>query len=271
MRRFISPILLILIACSTGFLRAQTTLPADSGHFTINEGSHPVGRSDFSIQPVNQGSIATPAAYSVNSHGTLTLKDTSYSFSGSGSLDSNLGILQEDLNGIVNGAAVTFALRTTGNKFAINISASGKTYQNSLNCPGPTVFFPDFDLAGYDILLGLASSHPGAVNWALIPKQTGILSAATLASQPDVQATLNGKPLTVHHQSLTIGSVTSELYYSGNNRILEVDIPSQAFAIVHDNFQLKAPPPPPPQTAPAQAAPDGQQPPNTGNPPAQPQ
>lgn len=262
--------LLLFSACALTGLNAQTPLPADSGHFTINEGNHTVGRSDFSIQPLRQGSITTPAAYSVNSHGTLTLKDTSYSFSGSSRLDGNLGILQEDLNGIVNGSAVTFALRTSGNKFAINISASGKNYQNSLNRPGQTVFFPDFDLASYEILLSLAASHPGAANWALVPKQTGILSTASLAPQVDVPATLNAKPSAVHHQSLTIGSVTSELYYSGTNRILEVDIPSQAFAIVHDNFQLQVPPPPP-QAAPAQTNPNGQQPPSTGNPPTQPQ
>lgn len=259
------PLLLaLLLLASANCLLAQSALSADSGHFIINEGNHPVGRSDFSIQPVHQGSIATPSAYSVNSHGTLSLKSASYSFSGNGSLDSNLGILQQDLNGIINGSAVTFAVRPSGGKFAINISANGKNYQNSLNGPGPTVFFPDFDLASYEILLSLAASHPGTMTWALIPKQTGILSAANLTAQADVQATLNAKPITVHHQSLTIGSVTSELYYSGANRILEVDIPSQAFAIVHDSFQLQAPPPPPPQTAPA-----GQQQPNGGNPPGE--
>ena len=72
--------------------------------------------------------------------------------------------------------------------------------------------------------------------------------------------------LTVHHQSLTIGSVVSELYYSPANRILEVDIPGQAFAIVHENFQLQAPPPPP-----ADASPTGQQQQNPGDPPTQPQ
>jgi len=260
--------LILFSAFATASLSAQTAFPADSGHFTINEGSHPVGRSDFSIQPVRQGSITAPAAYSVTSHGSLTLKDTSYSFSGSGRLDGNLGILQENLNGIVNGSAVTFALQTNGGKFAIDISANGKAYQNSLSTPGSgpgsTVFFPDFDLASYEILLNMVAAHPGTLPWALIPKQTGILSAANLAPQEDAPATLNGKPLTVHHQSLTIGSVTSELYYSARSRILEVDIPSQAFAMVRDNFQLQAPPPPPAQTNAEQQS-------SPASPPAQPQ
>ena len=148
---------------------------------------------------MKQGSIATPAAYTVTSHGSLSLQNTKYSFSGSGSLDRDLSILQENLNGIVNGSAVTFAVHPSGGNFVIEISADGRSYRNSLNRPAQTVFFPDFDLAAYDILLNLAARHPGTPISALIPKQTGILSTATLAPQADVQGTLNGKALTLHH------------------------------------------------------------------------
>jgi hypothetical protein len=246
LKRFL-PFLLLLI--SSAALHAQVALSIDTAHFVINQGNHPVGRTDFSIQPIKQGNISTPGAYSVNSHGTLTLQKTSYSFSNSGSLDGNLGILEEDLNGIVNGAAVNFSVRPNGGAFAVNISANGTNSHSSLNRVGQTVFFPDFDLASYDILLNLRAHNPGAPISALIPKQSGFILPATIAAQVDVQGTLSGRAIAVHHVSLTIGSVTSELYYSTSNRILEVDIPSQTFAIVHDNFQLKAPPPPPPNTA----------------------
>src|SRR5271154_6624070 len=124
--------LALLIGCflSVPESQAQTTLPADTGHFTINQGNHTVGRSDFSIQPVKQGKITTPSAYAVTSHGTLTLKSTSYSFSASGSLDEDLAILTENLNGVVNGSAVTFAVGSSGGNFAIDISANGRSYRN---------------------------------------------------------------------------------------------------------------------------------------------
>ncbi len=258
--------LTLISACAINSLHAQTALPADSGHFIINQGNHPVGRSDFAIQPVRQGTISTPDAYSVSTHGTLSLQNTTYSFSGSGSLDKDLGLLQENLNGIVNGSAVTFGVRANGGGFVIDISANGRGYRNSLARSAPTVFFPDFDLAGYEVLLALAARHPGTQVTALIPKQTGILSAAKLAPQADVQATLNGRPLTVHHSSLTVNSVVSELYYSGSGRVFEVDLPSQTFAIVREHFQLQPPPPPPPD-----AAPNAQQPANPASPPASPQ
>jgi hypothetical protein len=242
--------LALAAALSASALYAQSALSAESPHFTINQGNHAIGRSDFSIQPVKQGPIVTPAAYSVTSHGTLSLQNTKYSFSASGSLDSNLAILQENLNGIVNGAAVTVAVRPVAGNFAIDISANGKSYHNSLNRPAQTAFLPDFDLAGYAILLDLATRHPGTQIWVLIPKQTGILSATTLAPQADVQGTLNSKAMTVHHSSLTIGSVVTELYFSAANSLLEVDIPSQTFAVVRENFQLQPPPPPPPEAAP---------------------
>jgi hypothetical protein len=250
-----SLILGMLLGFTTLSLAAQTNPLTDSAHFTINQGNHPVGRSDFSIQPLKQGAISTPAAYTVTSHGTLTLPKTTYSFSENGSLDQDLAILTEDLNGIVNGSAVTFAVTSKGANFAIDISANGRNYKNSLSRPAQTAFFPDFDLASYEILLDLATGHPGAPISALIPKQTGILSSATLAPQADVQATSNGRSMTVHHTSLTIGSVVSELYYDNSDRIFEVDIPSQTFAIVRENFQLQQPPPPP-----AEAAPNAQQP-----------
>jgi hypothetical protein len=238
-------ILALLLGVSAASAHAQTTIPADTAHFTINQGNHAVGRTDFSIVPTKQGSITTPTEYSVISHGALSVQNTKYSFSSSGSLDKDLSILQENLNGLVNGSAVTFAVNPSGGNLVIDISADGRSYRNSLNRPAQTVFFPDFDLSSYDIFLNLAARHPGTPISALIPKQTGILSAANLAPQADVQGTLNGKALTLHHSSLTIGSVVSELYYDAGNRILEVDIPSQTFAVVHDNFQLQPPPPPP--------------------------
>ena len=254
-------ILIFLLGFSAHSLVAQSSLPPDSARFTINQGSHAVGRTEFSIIPVKQGSIATPAAYSITSHGTLSVTNTKYSFSNTGSLGNDLAILQENLNGIVNGSAVTFTVQPSGGNFVIDISADGRSYRNSLNRPAQTVFFPDFDLSAYDILLNLAASHPGAPISALIPKQSGTLSNATLAPQGDVQGTLNGKSLNLHHASLTIGSVVSELYYDTSNRILEVDIPSQTFAVVHENFQLQPPPPPP-----ANTTTDGQQQPNPPQP-----
>lgn len=215
---------------------------------------------------MKQGSIATPPAYTATSHGTLTLENTKYSFSCSGSLDRELSILQENLNGIVNGSAVTFAVHPSGGNFVIDISADGRSYRNSFSRPAQTVFFPDFDLAAYDIILNIAARHPGTPISALVPKQTGILSAAKLAAQPDVQGKLNAKAITLHHTSLTIGSVVSELYYSSANQILEVDIPGQAFAVVRDNFQLQQPPPPPP----ADVSPNGQQQPGNAASPNQP-
>jgi hypothetical protein len=254
-------ILTILLGCSAFSAFAQTRLAPDTAHFTINQGNHPVGQSSFSIQPVKQGRIATLAAYTVTSHGTLSVENTKYSFSSSGSLDKALSILQENLNGIVNGSAVTFAVHPSDGNFVIDISADGRTYPNSLTRPAQTVFFPDFDMSSYDLLLTLAASHPGTPISALVPKQTGILSTVTLAPQADVQGTLNAKSLAIHHTSMTIGSVTSELYYAADNRIMEVDIPSQTFAVVRDNFQLQPPPPPPPNTTTG-----GQQQPNSSQP-----
>ena len=239
---------------SASLCAAQSALPADSGHFVINQGKQAVGRSDFSISPAQQ------AGYTITTHGNVHLPNVTYAFSGAGTLDQSLSIVNQSLNGTVNGQAVTFAARADGNNFAIDISANGKQFHNSIARPAQTVFFPDFDLSSYEIALSVAGMHPGQAISALVPKQTGIVASATLAPQANVQGTFNGKSIPVHHSSLTIGAVTSELYFSADNRILEVDIPSQTFAIVHDNFQLQQPPPPPASAPPPnQQAPAGDQ------------
>ncbi len=189
--------LLIGLCLSIPESQAQTTLPADSGHFTINQGNHSVGRSDFSIQPVRQGKITTPSAWSVTSHGTLTLQNTSYSFSASGSLDKDLVILQENLNGVVNGSAVTFAVRSNGGNFAIDISANGRSYGNSLNRPAQAVFFPG--LRSFQ-LRNPARHHrrpSRRVNLCAYSQTERHPLGRDPRPQTDVQATLNGASITV--------------------------------------------------------------------------
>lgn len=211
---------------------------ADIARFTINQGKQQVGQGDFSLQK-------TPRGYSVISHGNIQLPNTTYAFSGSGILDSRFALVQETLSGVVNREAVNFTVAGSGSSFKIDISASGKSYQNSLSRTPLTVLFPDFDLSSYEILLRIAASSPGAQLQALIPKETGSLSPITLAAEPDQQGTLSGASVTVHHTSMTIGQVTSELYYITGLQIMEVDIPSQGFAMPRQGFQLQQPPPPP--------------------------
>jgi hypothetical protein len=83
---------------------------------------------------------------------------------------------------------------------------------------------------------------------------TVILHTATLHTQPYLQRTFNTATAPLRHYTLTIGSVTSDVYATSKGDVLEVDIPSQGFAVVRDQFQLQPPASPAanPQPAPTQ-------------------
>jgi len=107
--------------------------------------------------------------------------------------------------------------------------------------------------------------------WVIIPKKSGAQDASILpvqlATYADLDGTLDGKPVTVHHLQATIGAAKSELFSGPQNQLLQAELPQQGFALVRKGFVLTPPakpgappatPPVSPGTAPAttpQAAP----------------
>ncbi len=233
-----------LLLAAVSFAQGQGLQPG-SAHFTIHQGEQPVGTCSFEIHQDSQG-------YRIRSHGNVKMQDLSYAFSKTEHLDPAMEIADETLSGTVNGSAVTFAVHPDGNKFAIDISADGQSYKNSLDRHPQTIFFPDFDPSSYEVLQHFIEQQASGVQaWALIPKQTGLLMNVKLEDKGTLQGTLNGTSLKVHHRTLTIGSVSSDVYGDNQGELMEVDIPSQGFVMVRDQFQLQ-PPPKPDQAPPPQ-------------------
>ena len=238
---------ILISAISAAPALAQNSLSAESVDFTIAQGQKNVGKTSYTIRPNGN-------RYTVLSHGGIKISQLEYGFSNTETLTQRLNIASEQLSGKVNGAAANFAVTPDppNSKFNLDISANGQASSNSVQRNAFTVFFPDFDASAYLVLLRLSAQNPNAPFWALIPKQNGILSPATLAPDADVKGTLNNNPIDVKHHELTIGSVTSDVYSTADNQLLEVDIFDQGFAIIRNGFQLQAPQkaPAPPQPAP---------------------
>jgi hypothetical protein len=252
--RFVSRIAIVVFAAAVPAF-PQASLPAGSASFIIAQGQHNVGKTSYTITP-------NGARYSILSHGNLKISQLDYAFSNSETLTQRLNIASEKLSGKVNGSAATFAVTPDpGNSlFKLDISANGQAASNTVQRNAFTVFFPDFDASSYVVLLQLAAQNPNAPFWALIPKQNGLLAPATFAPDPDVNGTLNNAPVTVKHHELTIGSVSSDVYSTPDNQLLEVDIAGDGFSIVRDGFTLQAPQkaPAPPPAAPADPQADPQ-------------
>jgi len=123
-----------------------------------------------------------------------------------------------------------------------------------------SILLPDYDPGALQVLLNLGAAHNNANIWALIPKYEGWISPLRIATNADMQGTLDGKPVTVHHLTVTYDSAKTEIFSGPTNELLQAEF-DRGFAMVRNGFKLTpparpgAPPPAPPATAPATTPP----------------
>jgi hypothetical protein len=172
----------------------------------------------------------------------------------------------------VNGAKATVDTSKLGAQFLVKIDANGHVTTTPLVMHPHAVFMPDFDPGALQVLLNLGAAYNNANMWALVPKQTGSITAMRIVTNADMQGTLNGKPLTVHHLTMSYDSNKAELFSSPTNELLQAEWTKEGFALVRQGFKL-TPPAKPGAPPPAPAQPAQQQPgqPQQGQPQQAPQ
>jgi hypothetical protein len=106
------------------------------------------------------------------------------------------------------------------------------------------------------VLLNLGAAHNNRDLWALIPKQTGSVAPLRIATNADMQGTLDGKPVEVHHLTVTYNTSKTEIFSSPKNELLQAEWTDEGFALVRQGFKLTPParPSSPPPAAPPQPA-----------------
>jgi hypothetical protein len=115
------------------------------------------------------------------------------------------------------------------------------------------VFLPDFDPGALETLLALAVQQNNRDLWVIIPKNAGSIEPVELATYPDQEGTLNGKPIAVHHLLATIAGAGTDLFSGPDNQLLQAELPMEGFALVRKGFVLTPPKKPiVPQAAPAE-------------------
>ena len=62
-----------------------------------------------------------------------------------------------------------------------------------------------------------------------------------LATYPDQEGTLDGKPITVHHLVATIAGANTDLFSGPENQLLQAELPQEGFALIRKGFVLKPP------------------------------
>jgi hypothetical protein len=150
----------------------------------------------------------------------------------------------------------------------MKIVANGNTTNTPLALHRNAVFLPDFDPGALQVLLNLGAADNNRDLWAVIPKQAGSIAAMRVVTDADMQGTLDGKQVTVHHLTVTYPSNKMEVFSGPSNDLLQAEWTDEGFALVRHGFKLtppmRAPAPPPPPAQPAgqngQPTPQGQAP-----------
>lgn len=164
-----------------------------------------------------------------------------YSLSETEHLSSANALTHVLLSATVNGQAVTAVCKPDAAQFLLNISANGKSTTTRLPAHDAAVFMPDFDPGALETLLALAVQHNNRDLWAILPKNAGSIEPVELATYPDQQGTLDGKPIAVHHLVATIAGTHTDLFSGPENQLLQAELPQEGFALVRKGFVLKPP------------------------------
>ncbi len=238
-----------LIPCAglvASVLLAASAL-AQSASFAVSQNGKSVGTASFNI-------VSKPTGYESTSIVRVDMQGLNYQLSKTEQLSASNTLLHVQLSAIINNSAVNVVAKPDATQFLLNISANGRASTTRLDVHHHAVFLPDFDPGALETLLAIAAGSNNRDLWAIIPKQAGTIEPIQLATYPDEQGTLDGKPVTVHHLIATIAGNTTDLFAGPDNQLLQAELPQQGFALVRNGFVLTPPtrplaPPPAPTTA----------------------
>jgi hypothetical protein len=169
------------------------------------------------------------------------MKGLNYAISKTEQLTAAHQLTHVQLSAIVNDSAVNLTGTVEGAQLALDVSANGRGTTTHLDAHPGAVFVPDFDPGALQTMLTLATAGNNRDLWAIIPKQAGTIEPVSLATYPDEEGTLDGKPIAVHHLAATIAGATTHLFSSPDNRLLQAELPQGGFALVLNGFVLKPP------------------------------
>ncbi len=235
----------MIVTGATGLASAQS--------FQISQNGQNVGTAGLSVKPASGG-------FGVTSWTKIKMPGLDYSFSQNESLDGGYQLKSSQLDGSVNGTKATVTTAPQGQQLVMKINAGGKVINTPLAFHPQAVFFPDFDPAALQMVLSVGALHNNRDLWAIIPKQTGSISAMRIATKPDEQGALNGQQSPIHHITVTTDADTIEIFSNPSNQLMQAEWSDEGFAMVRQGFVLT--PPARPRTAPPaqQQQPGGQAP-----------
>jgi len=205
-----------------------------SGTFEIAQNGQTVGSASYKFSATKEG-------YDSASLVKVSMQGLEYALSKDEKLSASNQLEHAMLSATVNGEAVSVVAAPDAAQLLLNISANGKSTTTRLAAHPGAVLLPDFDAGALETLLALAVEQNNRDLWAILPKEAGSIEPVRLATYPDQEGTLEGKPITVHHVVATIAGADTELFSGPENQLLQAELPEGGFALIRKNFQLKPP------------------------------
>lgn len=207
---------------------------AQSGSFEIAQNGQAVGSASFQFTSTKEG-------YDSTSLVKVAMQGLDYALSKNEQLTAGSDLMHVVLSATVNGEAVNVAAGPDAAQLLLNISANGKSTTTRLAAHSGAVFLPDFDAGALQTLLVLAVAQNNRGLWAILPKEAGSIEPVELATYPDQEGTLDGKPVTVHHLEAIIAGTNTELFSGPENQLLQAELPEGGFALIRKGFVLNPP------------------------------
>jgi hypothetical protein len=242
-----NPVSLPLVALLALVLpRVSFAAEVQDASFIVSQHGKSVGTANYRFKP-------TPEGYDSTSLVRVSMQGLNYSFSKTEQLTSSNQLRRVLLSAIVNNSAVNVTAAPDAAQLLLNISANGRSTTTRLDAHSSAVFMPDFDPGALETLLTLAATNNNRDVWAILPKKAGSVAPVTLATYADLQGTLDGKPIPVHHLVATIGGAKTDIFSGPQSQLLQAELPQEGFALVRKGFELK--PPAEPIAPPTESAP----------------
>ncbi len=207
---------------------------AQSGSFEIAQNGQTVGSASYQFS-------ATKDGYDSTSLVKVAMQGLDYALSKNEQLSAGNQLEHVVLSATVNGEAVSVVAAPDAAQLLLNISANGKSSTTRLAAHAGAVFLPDFDAGALETLLALAVTQNNRDLWVIVPKEAGSIEPVRLATYPDQEGTLDGKPITVHHLEATIAGENTELFSGPESQLLQAELPQGGFALIRKGFILRPP------------------------------
>jgi hypothetical protein len=217
-------------------LHGSGALPSEleSGSFEIAQHGHAVGTASFRF-------TKTPGGLDSASLVNVAMEGLDYALSKNEELTATRELEHAQLSATVNGEAVSVVAKPDAAQLLLSVSAQGKSTATRLEEHKSAVLLPDFDPGALETLLAAAAQGNNRDLWAILPKNAGSIEPVRLATYPDQQGTLNGKPIAVHHLVATIAGADTDLFSGPDNQLLQAELPQNGFALVRKGFILSPP------------------------------